>query len=241
MNRLLYEKHVPADPELAAAFADMPPGHPEREAQRMAEILGGPATAGLDEGGPATAARSGDNPPSPSKRSTVFTPQLTEDQRARWVTLAAQSATDAGLPADPAFRAALVSYLEWDSREAMAQAGAAPGQPPEPGPLPRWDWTAAGPPDVTAASASDIAQPQGVPLPGPDEAVSFDAHIKPLFREKDRQSMSFVFDLWSLDDVRTHAAAILERLRNGSMPCDGAWPEDRIALFQRWTESSQPS
>jgi hypothetical protein len=23
------------------------------------------------------------------------------------------------------------------------------------------------------------------------------------------------------------------------MPCDGAWPEDRIAVFQRWTESGQ--
>ena len=76
-------------------------------------------------------------------------------------------------------------------------------------------------------------------MPSPDEPVSFDAHIKPLFREKDRQSMSFAFDLWSEDDVRTHAAGILERLRNGSMPCDGAWPEDRIAVFQRWTESGQ--
>jgi hypothetical protein len=43
--------------------------------------------------------------------------------------------------------------------------------------------------------------------------------------------MSCAFDLWSVDDVRTHAAGILERLRNGSMPCDGAWPEDRIAVF----------
>ena len=51
--------------------------------------------------------------------------------------------------------------------------------------------------------------------------------------------MSFAFDLWSEDDVRTHAAGILERLRNGSMPCDGAWPEERIAVFQRWTESGQ--
>jgi hypothetical protein len=48
--------------------------------------------------------------------------------------------------------------------------------------------------------------------------VSFGAHIKPLFRESDRQSMSFAFDLWSCGDVRTHAADILDRLRGGSMP-----------------------
>ena len=78
-----------------------------------------------------------------------------------------------------------------------------------------------------------------MPLPGPDEAVSFDAHIRPLFRERDRQSMSFVFDLWSVDGVRAHAAGILERLRAGSMPCDGAWPEERVAVFRRWAESGQ--
>jgi truncated hemoglobin YjbI len=239
MNRLLYEKHVPADPELAAAFAGMPPGHPEREAQRMAEIFGGPVTGNQGAGGSVSTARNGDGPAGGNQDSPRFMPQLTEDQRARWVTLAAQSATDAGLPADPAFRAAFVSYLEWDSREATAQAGAAPDQQPQPGPLPRWDWTAAGPPDVAAAADSQGAHPEAVPLPAPDEPVGFGAHIKPLFREKDRQSMSFAFDLWSLDDVRTHAAGILERLRSGTMPCDGAWPEDRITVFQRWTESGQ--
>ncbi len=41
MTRLLYERHVPADPVLAAAFASMPPGHPEQEARALAEALGG--------------------------------------------------------------------------------------------------------------------------------------------------------------------------------------------------------
>ena len=49
--------------------------------------------------------------------------------------------------------------------------------------------------------------------------------------------MTFAFDLWSYDDVRAHAAGILDRLRNGTMPCDGAWPPDRIAVFRRWTET----
>ena len=49
--------------------------------------------------------------------------------------------------------------------------------------------------------------------------------------------MSFAFDLWSADDVRAHAAGILQRLQDGSMPCDGAWPAGQIDVFRRWTES----
>ena len=77
-------------------------------------------------------------------------------------------------------------------------------------------------------------------LPGPDEPVSFATHIKPMFRDKDRQSMSFAFDLWAVDDVRAHAAGILDRLSNGSMPCDGAWPAEQVAVFRRWTETGCP-
>lgn len=43
MTRLLYEKHVPADPVLALVFADMPPDQPERLAAWLAEAFGGPA------------------------------------------------------------------------------------------------------------------------------------------------------------------------------------------------------
>jgi hypothetical protein len=45
--------------------------------------------------------------------------------------------------------------------------------------------------------------------------------------------MAFAFDLWSRADVQAHAAGILERLVNGSMPCDGAWPEEKIEVFRR--------
>jgi len=70
-----------------------------------------------------------------------------------------------------------------------------------------------------------------------DESPSFERDIRPLFRERDQRSMTFAFDLWAYDDVHTHADAILGRLRNGSMPCDGAWPDDQVNLFQRWIES----
>ena len=73
-----------------------------------------------------------------------------------------------------------------------------------------------------------------------DETVSFETHVKPLFRERDRQSMEFAFDLWSYDDVSENADAILARLEAGTMPCDGAWREAQVDLFRRWTRSGMP-
>jgi hypothetical protein len=75
--------------------------------------------------------------------------------------------------------------------------------------------------------------------PTQGETVSFETQIKPLFREKDRQSMSSRFDLWSYDSVKGHAEAIVARLRSGTMPCDGAWPQARIQLFERWMEGGE--
>jgi hypothetical protein len=70
-----------------------------------------------------------------------------------------------------------------------------------------------------------------------DERVSFEQDIKPLFRPEDQESMAWAFDLSSYDEVKDNAAAILERLREGSMPCDGEWPEEQVELFQQWTET----
>jgi hypothetical protein len=69
------------------------------------------------------------------------------------------------------------------------------------------------------------------------EPMSFEQHIKPLFRERDRQSMRWAFDLWSRAEVAGNAEAILARLRDGTMPCDGAWADERIAIFQAWVEA----
>ena len=202
MTRLLYEKHVPGDDLLAGLFADIGPGYPECEAAVIAEAFGGPA---------APAATSG------------YT--FSEPQRARWVTLAIRAADEAGLPAEPEFRAALMSYLEWTSR---AVGGARPS----------WDWGPAGPPAQAPAQGSQAGEKEEkVTLPGPEEIISFAAHVKPLFREHDRKSMSFAFDLWSQADVQAHAADILERLDNGTMPCDGAWPAEKTEVLRRWTES----
>jgi hypothetical protein len=73
--------------------------------------------------------------------------------------------------------------------------------------------------------------------PDAPAGLSFERDVRPMFREKDRDSMLKAFDLWSYSDVQAHRDAILERLRNGTMPCDGAWPPEHVAVFQRWMAS----
>ena len=103
--------------------------------------------------------------------------------------------------------------------------------------MPRWDWGPAGLPKQPDVNAEDHAGSHPAAMPGPGKEPGFAAHIQGLFRQRDQQSMSFAFDLWSYEDVRTHAQDILHRLRDGSMPCDGAWPADKVKLFHRWAES----
>jgi CDGSH-type Zn-finger protein/truncated hemoglobin YjbI len=225
MTRIFYEKHVPEDTLLAPLFASMSPDHPVRVARWLGEVFGGPKLYSETYGGY-------DRMISQHRGRA-----LTEDQRARWVELISRSAQEAGLPADPEFQAAFHAYLEWGSRIALenSQPGA---KPPPKMPIPRWWWACdATPGSRVSALATDAAAPPEIDLPGADETVSFEQHIKPLFRERDRTSMKFAFDLWSYEEVKVNAQGILERLRNGSMPCDGAWPADWIDAFERWTQS----
>jgi hypothetical protein len=68
-------------------------------------------------------------------------------------------------------------------------------------------------------------------------AVGFEHDIRALFREKDIEAMSAKFDLSAYGDVRANSADILEKLADGSMPCDGAWPEAQVELFRKWVDS----
>ncbi|MFZ0388529.1 MAG: CDGSH iron-sulfur domain-containing protein [Solirubrobacteraceae bacterium] len=227
MTRLFYEKHVPQDPLLAPLFANMSADHPERVAKWLGEVFGGANNYSHEYGG------------YPRMLSQHVGKGLTEQQRVRWVELLMRSAHEAGLANDPEFRSAFQAYIEWGSRLAVENSQT-DARPPEHMPMPHWDWnTAAGPPGSRiSALAGPEPEPDTPPvLPGPDEPLSFAQHIKPLFRQRDRQSMQFVFDLWSQDDVSQHAAAILERLRNGTMPCDGAWPPEQTDVFARWVDS----
>jgi hypothetical protein len=83
----------------------------------------------------------------------------------------------------------------------------------------------------------DQAADAKIEQPDPDEPINFDKQIKPLFRSRDQQSMRFAFDLWSYDDVKANTQTILERLDNGTMPCDAPWPLEQITAFKRWLQS----
>ena len=230
MTRLFYEKHVPADPLLAPLFANMAPDHPQRVARWLGEVFGGPKRYSETYGG------------YQRMISQHMGKSLTEDMRAHWVGLIYASAEEAGLPSDPEFQAAFRSYIEWGSRLALenSQPGA---KPPPRMPMPRWWWACDATPGarVPALEAEQDGQQAAVALPGAGEPVGFEEHIKPLFRERDRKSMKFVFDLWSYEDVCANADAILERLQDGSMPCDGAWPAERVAVFARWVQAGKPA
>jgi hypothetical protein len=132
------------------------------------------------------------------------------------------------MPTDPEFWSAFTACVEWLSR----------GGPADPATV-RWDWGPAGSPKVPIQPVTDTAASE-LTMPDEGEQTSFARHIRPLFRPRDQQAMSFAFDLLSYDDVEHHANAILDRLRAGSMPCDGAWPDQQIDLFQRWVDEGTP-
>ena len=71
--------------------------------------------------------------------------------------------------------------------------------------------------------------------------LSFERDIKPLFSAEDRRAMKFEFDLWDYGAVKGKAEAILEQLVLGQMPCYGAWPEERVEVFRRWTQRGMPA
>jgi hypothetical protein len=69
------------------------------------------------------------------------------------------------------------------------------------------------------------------------QELSFARDIRPLFRDRDIQSMQFAFDLASYEDVQTHGEAIYATLAAGQMPCDGAWPDEDVQWFRTWLDT----
>jgi hypothetical protein len=76
--------------------------------------------------------------------------------------------------------------------------------------------------------------------PPPEGTPAFAVDIRPMFREKDHDAMRRAFDLWDYADVVRHAAAIGSKLHDGSMPCDGPWSAEQLAVFDRWVEQGTP-
>jgi hypothetical protein len=72
------------------------------------------------------------------------------------------------------------------------------------------------------------------------QTPGFERDIRPLFREKDVESMASRFDLSSYADVRANAGPIDAALSAGNMPCDGAWPAEKVELFQAWIDAGFP-
>jgi hypothetical protein len=70
--------------------------------------------------------------------------------------------------------------------------------------------------------------------------TSFATDIRPLFRDKDVQAMSFMLDLSSYEDVRANADGVLETVEDGSMPCDGAWEPAQVELLRTWIGEGFP-
>src|SRR5437016_481167 len=87
----------PAPRLLARLFSDMSPEHPERVAAWLGEVFGGPKVYTERHGG------------YPHMISQHLGKGITEPMRARWAALLQKAADDAGVPADPGFRAAFVA------------------------------------------------------------------------------------------------------------------------------------
>lgn len=103
-------------------------------------------------------------------------------------------------------------------------------------------WIADGCPDDVPAGQVGVRHersPADEPPPAPGGVPGFAADVAGLFRPDDRTSMLFRFDLHRYEDVRDHATAILARLEDGTMPCDQAWPPERIAVFRRWIDGGR--
>jgi hypothetical protein len=64
----------------------------------------------------------------------------------------------------------------------------------------------------------------------------FELHIRPMFREIDREHMEFEVDLWDYDAVVADASEILTRLETDMPPEDvgGPWPDEWVEVFRRW-------
>jgi hypothetical protein len=101
------------------------------------------------------------------------------------------------------------------------------------------DWDAAT--RFTSGGEAPAAALDSPRATGRNESLGFAQDIKPLFRERDRKAMLFAFDLWSLEDVSTHADGILAQVEAGTMPCDGAWPAERVAVLRQWIDAGKPA
>src|SRR3954454_19487123 len=63
----------------------------------------------------------------------------------------------------------------------------------------------------------------------PTAPISYATSIRPLFRDKDRNSMLNRFDLFKYEDVKVWAQRIYDQLSSQNMPCDNPWDDTKVA------------
>jgi hemoglobin len=120
-----------ADPELNHPFSHpgQHPQHVERLAAYWAEVLGGPASYSALQG---------------TSQSSLLVMHAgngdLSDLAGRFVDCFVLAADDAGLPADPEFRAALRSYMEWAVQDIALRYPDSAADVPAGVPVPRWGW-----------------------------------------------------------------------------------------------------
>jgi hemoglobin len=117
------------DPELNHPFSHpgQHPQHVERLAAYWAEVMGGP---------PRYSSECGD------QSSVLYLHSDTgamDDLGRRFVDCFVRAADDAGLPADPDFRAALRAYMEWAVAEILTYSPHG-SKVPSGLPMPHWSW-----------------------------------------------------------------------------------------------------
>ena len=128
LTGVFYAK-VLKDDLLGDLFRNMSPEHAKYVAHFISEVVGGPKLY-TGEG----------------KRSHAHMisrhvgKKLDETQRKRWVQLFLESADEVGLPDDPEFRSALVSYLEWGTRLAVINSHSSENPVNQNTPMPIWGW-----------------------------------------------------------------------------------------------------
>lgn len=101
--------------------------------------------------------------------------------------------------------------------------------------------TSGGPGIMRERNPKNEPAPPAPPSPAPPALLSFATDIKPLFRDFPDRSVMLMFglDLHEFEKVRDRAGDIFARLNDGTMPCDGSWPPDRIAKFQKWIDGGK--
>jgi hemoglobin len=135
LTEVFYAK-VSKDDMLGDLFQNISSEHAKHVAHFISEVVGGPKLYTGE-----------------SKRSHAHMisrhvgRKLDETQRQRWVQLVLESADEIGMPDDPEFRSALVGYLEWGSRYAVATSQTNENPIDEDTPMPKWVWGEPGAPD----------------------------------------------------------------------------------------------